>query len=432
MTVTPWGTAEELRARKLRPGPGSSREDVDRNQRERLYGAMVIAVAEQGYERARVADLLRISGISRNTFYRHFESKKDCFLATVDAVVAAGAEIVIPAFLDGEREWDERLELGLNTLLGLIAEQPAAARLYYVETYAAGAEALEKVEAMADRLEDLAAAAIKQSPDHAGMPRDLLRAVLRGFRRMIQTRLRTGREQELAEAGPELLRWALGYHTPPRRLRRPRKPPPLAYEPLTDPLDKRDRILDAVMDLMAEKGYPALAIADIAQRASISLTTFYATFESKDAAVVAALRRGANRVLEATTPAYRDAPDWPHAMAAGIHALFAYLVLERPFAQFGGVAVHGGSPLVVEVRDQLTTAGFAFTEGYRNYPHVKPIVGEAIAASIDAMLFDHVSRRDRDRLYELAPTATYLALAPFVGVDEACEVANSGGGRRSR
>lgn len=425
MIATPWGSADDLRARKLRPGPGTSRAQVNSNQRERLYGAMVIAVAEQGYEKTRVADLLRISGISRNTFYRHFDNKLDCFLATVDAVASAGAEIVLPAFLEGECEWHERLKLGLNTLLGLIADQPAAARLYYVETYAAGPEALEKVEAMSDRLEELAATAIRQAPEHSGIPRDLLRAVLRGFRRIIQTRLRTGREQSLAEAGPELLRWGLAYQAPPQRLRRPRKPRPLAYRPLTDPLDRRDRILDAVMDLMTEKGYQALAIADIAQRASISLTTFYALFESKDAAVVAAMRRGATRVLEATAPAYRDAPDWPHAIAAGIHALFGYLVLERPFAQFGGVAVHGGSPLVVEVRDQLTTAGFAFTEGYRNFPHVKPIVGEAIAASIDAMLFDHVSRRDRDRLYELAPTATYLALAPFVGIDEACAIANS-------
>ena len=426
MIPTPWGRADELSARRLRPGPGSSREQVDRNQRERLLGAMVVAVAENGYEKTRVADLLRISGVSRNTFYRQFQNKQDCFLATVDAIVGVGGEIVVAAFRGSRGEWDERLAAGLKALIELIVEHPAAARLYYVETYAAGGEALAKVERMGDRIEALASMAIEQAPDHSGMPRDLLRAILRGFRRVIQTRLRTGQEHELLDQGAELLSWALSYRTPPRELATPRKPPRPSYEPPSDPLDKRDRILDAVMELMSSKGYGVLTIADIAQAAAMSLTTFYACFESKDAAVVAALRRAANRVLEATAPAYRDASDWPHGVGAGLHALFAYLVLERPFAQFGGVEVHTGSPLVVDVRDQLMAAGQAFlAEGYRGHPHVKPIVGEAIGASIDAMLFDQVGRRDRERLYELAPTATYLALVPFVGIDEACAIANS-------
>jgi AcrR family transcriptional regulator len=425
-TATPWGYAEDLRARRLPPGPGTSRERVDRNQRERLFGAMVIAVEENGYEKTRVADLLRISGVSRNTFYRQFKNKEDCFLATVDAIVAAGGESVVTAIRKTEGEWDARLATGFAALIDLIAAHPAAARLYYVETYAAGGEAIDKLEGMGDRMEELAIVAMEQSPRHRDMPRDLLRAILRGFRRVIQTRLRSGDEHDLVDEGPELLRWALSYETPPAKLRRPRKPKPLHHLPPADPLDKRDRILDAVMDLMASKGYQALTIADIAQHAAISLTTFYACFESKDAAVVAALRRGADRILDVTEPAYREAPDWARGVGAGLHAVFAYLMLERPFAQFGGVEVHTGSPLIVAVRDQLTSAARRFlTDGYTDHPHVQPVVGEAIMASIDAMLFDQVGRRDRTRLYELAPTATYLALVPFVGIDEACAIANS-------
>ena len=426
MIGTPWGRADELGARKLRPGPGTSREQVDRNQRERLFGAMVVAVADNGYEKTRVADLLRISGVSRNTFYRHFENKQDCFLATIDAIVAADGEIVVRAFHETGGDWDQRLAGALEALIGLIVEQPAAARLYYVESYAAGPEALAKVEAMSDRLETVAARAVKASPEHAEIPRPLLRAILRGVRRVIQTRLRAGRERDLLEEGPELLDWALSYKSPPERLNRPRKPPPPPAQPVTDPHDKHDRILDAAMELMAAKGYQSLTIADIAQASAISLTTFYAHFQSKDDVVVAALRRGADRVTEATAPAYRDAPDWAHGVGAGLHVFFAYLMLERPLAQFGGVEAHTGSPLVVEVRDQLMAAGQEFVaEGYCGHPDVKPIAGEAIGASIDAMIFDQVGRRDGDRLYELAPTATYLALVPFVGIDEACAIANA-------
>ena len=59
---TPWGDAGTLRERKLRPGQRLPPEEVARNQRERLFAALVAVVAEKGYEATRVADLLDLSG----------------------------------------------------------------------------------------------------------------------------------------------------------------------------------------------------------------------------------------------------------------------------------------------------------------------------------------------------------------------------------
>ena len=47
---TPWGKASELRERRLYPGAGTPAEEVARNQRERLFGAIVALVSEKGYE----------------------------------------------------------------------------------------------------------------------------------------------------------------------------------------------------------------------------------------------------------------------------------------------------------------------------------------------------------------------------------------------
>ena len=56
MTKTPWGNAAALRERKLRPGRGTPREEAERNQRERLFAAMVATVAEEGYEATTAVD----------------------------------------------------------------------------------------------------------------------------------------------------------------------------------------------------------------------------------------------------------------------------------------------------------------------------------------------------------------------------------------
>jgi AcrR family transcriptional regulator len=426
--VTPWGRSDELRARRLRPGPGTSREEVEANQRERLFGAMVAAVAEHGYEKTRVADLLELSGISRNTFYKHFDNKQDCFLATMDAVLNVSGEWILATYRNHDGPWDERLAVAVETLTRSIAAAPAVARLYYVESYAAGPEALAKLDQTAEDLTDLAMQALGQSSEHAGMPRDLVRAILHGIRRVIQTRVRTGHEAELVEDGPDLLRWALSYRPPPRPLRRPKAPPGSIALPPRDGQDPRERILTAVIELMAEKGYQALTITDLAQRAAVSLTTFYDRFDGKEDVVVAALRRSSSRLFEATAPVYEAEPDWPHAIGAAMHAFFALLASERPFAQFGGVDVHSGSRLVVDVRDRLLRAGQALiAEGYRERPGATRIAGEAIAASIDALVFHHLTRKGAEHIYELAPRAVYLTLVPFVGPDEACTIANEAG-----
>src|SRR3954462_13087342 len=92
MVRTPWGDAASLRERKLRPGRGPPREEAVRNQRERLFAAMVATVAEKGYEGTTVADLVELSGVSRSAFYRHFDDKQACFLAAIEAIVEPGPE----------------------------------------------------------------------------------------------------------------------------------------------------------------------------------------------------------------------------------------------------------------------------------------------------------------------------------------------------
>ena len=86
MVQTPWGDAERLSERRLAPGRGHTREEVDRNQRERLFAAMVATVAEKGYEATTVADVSDLSGVSKSSYYEHFSDKQDGFLATVEAM----------------------------------------------------------------------------------------------------------------------------------------------------------------------------------------------------------------------------------------------------------------------------------------------------------------------------------------------------------
>ena len=75
-----------------------SPELVAEHQRERLEGAMLEAVSQHGYAETTVAELVGLAGISKSDFYKHFESKAACFLATLDEIFAISAERVSDAF----------------------------------------------------------------------------------------------------------------------------------------------------------------------------------------------------------------------------------------------------------------------------------------------------------------------------------------------
>ncbi|MGK8503292.1 TetR/AcrR family transcriptional regulator [Nocardia asiatica] len=53
----------------------------DSGFRRRLLDGMAVAVRERGYQDTTVADVVRHARTSRRTFYEHFSSKQDCFIA---------------------------------------------------------------------------------------------------------------------------------------------------------------------------------------------------------------------------------------------------------------------------------------------------------------------------------------------------------------
>src|SRR5882757_2126348 len=87
---------------------GLPREFVVHNQRERLIAGLAEAVVEHGYAATTITHITKAAAVSRRTFYEHFESKEDCFLAAYDVVLEQLRERVIAA---GEAvdEWPARV-----------------------------------------------------------------------------------------------------------------------------------------------------------------------------------------------------------------------------------------------------------------------------------------------------------------------------------
>ena len=424
MVQTPWGDAGQLRQRRLRPGRGTPREVTERNQRGRLFGAMVATVAEKGYEGTTVADLVRLSGVSRSAFYRHFEDKQACFLAAVEAIVDPALQIL--AGEEASQDGRPAAQTAFQSMIRMIVEQPAAAKMCLVEIYAAGPEGAALVDRILDSSTAVAAQQLEQVPEREGMPLELVRSIVGGIQKVIHKRLYRGQEQELLELAPELWDWIFCYPVPPGPLKalRRRNVKPLPFEERQRVATPPERILRALAAVVAERGYPNTTVAEVVERASTSQRTFYEHFKNKEDATVAALDSGSAHMLAAALPAFRRAPDWEHAVHDTIEAMFRWGAEEPEYARLGGVEMYAAGKRALDQRE-IVTEGMEglLAPGYEVKPETPPIAAEAIGGALYSLLYDHVSKKGPETLPDLVPTLVYVTLAPFLEPDRAYEVA---------
>jgi AcrR family transcriptional regulator len=127
--------------------------EVAADQRRRMLDAVGGALAEHGYARMTVSDVLECAGVSRRTFYEQFEDLEACFFASYDDaerrawVAAAEAVAAVPA-----DNWPSRMHAALRAVLEFVASEPDTARLFTLEARAAGPEMATRHAAALDRV----------------------------------------------------------------------------------------------------------------------------------------------------------------------------------------------------------------------------------------------------------------------------------------
>jgi AcrR family transcriptional regulator len=198
----------EGQMQRLPRGPHQlAREEVLASQRARMLDAMAHAVAAKGYAATTVADVVGGAGVSRKTFYEHFQDKEDCFLAAFDAGVQILVDTVERATLEAEGEWRNHIRAGVRAYLNALAAVPDFARTFLIEVLAAGPRALERRAEVhgrfAELLKKLHESYRADHPDEIPeLPDEVFTAVVGAVDELVSDRVRKGRTAELPELGP--------------------------------------------------------------------------------------------------------------------------------------------------------------------------------------------------------------------------------------
>ena len=115
--------------------------------------------------------------------------------------------------------------------------------------------------------------------------------------------------------------------------------------------DQRARVLAAMGEVVAEKGYAAATVTDVVRAAGVSRTTFYEQFRSKEDCFVEAYEHGVEVMLEAIRGAVRASGDgWRSQLRAGMRAYLEMLAADRRFARTYLLEIHAAGEPALDAR----------------------------------------------------------------------------------
>jgi AcrR family transcriptional regulator len=192
---------------------------------------------------------------------------------------------------------------------------------------------------------------------------------------------------------------------------------------------QRQRILTATVDLVAERGYRAVTVADIVKRAATARLKFYENFASKQdcflVAYDAALAEATRRVGEATgTPG----ASFSERVSAGLAALLDYAAAEPALARACLVEAPSLGPVMQGRRQQALVAFAPLLRGGREEggeAELPESVEESVLGGLYWLAYNAILAGQPERIEELRAELVEFALLPFLGAAAARNAAAS-------
>jgi len=189
---------------------GLSPEYVAQNQRERLITGLTEVLYEEGYQKTTVSLIGQRASVSKSDFYKHFESKDDCFGAAYDAAIEQIRERVQDACRQHERGgWSQRVQAGITALLTLLAGDPALASIVLVEGLRAGPGIYDRYQAALESFVPYLRDGAPAAADGSRVPLAMDEAVVGGIGSLLGRRVLAGEAERIDELLPEVLEFAL-------------------------------------------------------------------------------------------------------------------------------------------------------------------------------------------------------------------------------
>jgi AcrR family transcriptional regulator len=213
-----------------------------------------------------------------------------------------------------------------------------------------------------------------------------------------------------------------------RRSSTTRPPPgrqPLSREFISQ--HQRARIIGALAEEVAARGYHAVTVADVVRRAGIARNTFYDNFSSKEDCFLAAQQYAVDNALGRVIETASEVESWPARVNAGLAAFLRYVASEPALARTCMVEALSAGPASVERYErslQSFVPLFRIGRTVSTHSPLPDTLEEAIIGGIFWVIYKRIMDGETERMEELLPELVEFALTPYMGAESARRAAS--------
>jgi len=181
--------------------------------------------------------------------------------------------------------------------------------------------------------------------------------------------------------------------------------------------NQRDRILTAVVDAVAERGYDATTIAAITDGASVSRRTFYEHFSGKEECFLAAFEMIVEHVRRSMVGAARGEDDWPGQVRAALSSLLGFFASEPELARFTMIApIAAGGEIGNRYREAVRSFAAILRAGRPDRSDAgSTAADEALVGGLVTLIARQINSGRTEQLEDLLPDLVDLVLATYPG-----------------
>jgi len=188
---------------------------------------------------------------------------------------------------------------------------------------------------------------------------------------------------------------------------------------------QRNRIHQAMIEVVSERGYPETRVVDVIGVAGVSRKTFYELFDSKEDCFLAAYDVLLGNLLGEATEAFEAQPGapWAERVSAALGALLEHLAKHPDEARFAIVEVLAAGPKALARRDAALRHFTGFLESGRSETSIElpGITSIAVAGGVNELLYSEILHGAASRLPSRLPDLMFWITLPYLGPERATE-----------
>jgi AcrR family transcriptional regulator len=194
--------------------------------------------------------------------------------------------------------------------------------------------------------------------------------------------------------------------------------------------DQRRRILRAIAELVAKRGYADVTVELIVKRARVSYKTFYKHFSGKEECFIELFDSAVGSTERAIRERLEEADgDWADRVVLVLGLWIERIVAQPLIARAVIVEAPTVGPAMLERYEGVTKAFVPlFCEGRALNPRgaeLPATVEDTLSGSVFWSAYQRLIVGEADRLPDLLPELTELVLRTYLGQDEAARIARA-------